>query len=61
VTFLIEEVIAPHRDFGVRIETCPGIATGPEPIMNRNPGVLHGLGNLVENAVDFAKSRVDIS
>lgn len=61
VTSLVEEVAAPHRDFGVRVEMGPGNATGPEPVMMRNPGVLYGLGNLVENAVDFAKSRVQIS
>jgi two-component system sensor histidine kinase RegB len=27
----------------------------------RNPGLLHGLGNLVENAVDFARSEVELS
>jgi two-component system, sensor histidine kinase RegB len=27
----------------------------------RNPAVLYGLGNLVENAVDFARLRVDVS
>jgi two-component system sensor histidine kinase RegB len=26
----------------------------------RNPGILYGLGNLIENATDFADSRVDI-
>ena len=31
---------------------------GPEPVSRRNPGVIYGLGNLVENAVDFAKSTV---
>ena len=27
----------------------------------RNPAILYGLGNLVENAVDFARERVDIT
>ena len=27
----------------------------------RRPGVLYGLGNLVENAVEFARSRVEIT
>ena len=31
---------------------------GPEPVAARNPGLLYGLGNLVDNAVDFAKSEV---
>ncbi len=58
LTSLIEEVIAPHRDFGISIELVPGERTGPEPVGRRNPGVLYGLGNLVENAVDFAQAKV---
>ncbi len=60
VSSIVEEVVAPHRDFDVFVEMKPGAISGPEPVMTRNPGVLHGLGNLVENAVDFAKSRVEI-
>lgn len=58
LTSLIEEVTAPHRDFGISIELNPGERIGPEPVGRRNPGVLYGLGNLVENAVDFARSKV---
>lgn len=58
LTSLIEEVIAPHRDFGIAIELVPGERAGPEPVGRRNPGVLYGLGNLVENAVDFAQRKV---
>ena len=32
-----------------------------EPIAPRNPALLYGLGNLVENAVDFAKTRVEVA
>lgn len=59
-TSLIEEVIAPHRDFGIQIELAPGRCEGPEPISRRNAGVIYGLGNLIENAVDFARSSVVI-
>jgi two-component system sensor histidine kinase RegB len=31
-----------------------------EPVTERNPGVLYGLGNLVENAVDLEASKVDV-
>ena len=34
--------------------------TGGEPKTNRNPGVLYGIGNLVENAIDFAAGEVRI-
>src|SRR5690606_24861630 len=30
-------------------------------VVSRNPAILYGLGNLVENAVDFARQRVEIS
>jgi two-component system sensor histidine kinase RegB len=33
---------------------------GAEPVCRRNPGIIYGLGNLVENAVDFADSVVEI-
>ena len=57
---LIEEVIAPHRDFGIVIVLEPTEQSGPEPVGRRNPGVIYGLGNLVENAVDFARTSVAI-
>jgi two-component system sensor histidine kinase RegB len=55
---LVEEVTAPHRDFGIEIDLRAGRNEGPEPVGRRNAGILYGLGNLVENAVDFARSRV---
>jgi two-component system, sensor histidine kinase RegB len=60
LTSLIEEVIAPHRDFGIIINKREGFLEGLEPIGKRNAGIIHGLGNLVENAVDFAKSEVSV-
>jgi two-component system, sensor histidine kinase RegB len=57
---LIEEVVAPHRNFGVAIEVTlpqqPAAPMGP-----RNPAILYGLGNLLENAVDFAHKRVEVT
>ena len=56
---LLEEVVQPHRDFGVAISIVME-GDGPEPTATRNPGVLYGLGNLIENAVDFAGAKVRI-
>ncbi len=57
---LIEEAVAPYRHFDVLIEvTLPADRTA-EPLGARNPAIRYGLGNLVENAVDFANKRVDI-
>jgi two-component system, sensor histidine kinase RegB len=57
---LIEEVANPHRDFGVKISIVTE-GDGPEPSCRRNPGILYGLGNLIENAVDFAGSEVRVT
>src|SRR5262249_8199371 len=58
---LIEEVIAPHRNFGVAIAVAMPPGAGDEPEVGRNPAIMYGLGNLVENAVDFAHERVEMA
>jgi two-component system sensor histidine kinase RegB len=60
LTALIEEVVAPHRNFGVAIDVALPDDTSGEPVGARNPAILYGLGNLVENAVDFARERVEV-
>lgn len=57
---LLEEVVGPQRDFGVLI-TIVKDGEGREPVCRRNPGILYGLGNLIENAIDFAASEVRIT
>ncbi len=57
---LLEEVVAPHRNFGVAIDVAVRSERGNEPVGWRNPGILYGLGNLLENAVDFAHERVEV-
>src|SRR5581483_7003726 len=59
LTALLEEVVAPHRNFGVAIEVS--VPAESQPFVARNPAILHGLGNLVENAVDFAHERVTVN
>jgi len=56
---LLEEVAAPHRDFGIAIDVK--LARSDQPFGTRNPAILYGLGNLLENAVDFARERVEIA
>ena len=60
LSHLVEEVVAPQRDFGVSIDISKS-GDGVEPVCQRNPGILYGLGNLVENAIDFATMRVAIN
>ena len=67
ISHLIEESVAPHRLVAVpiEVEAAPApwaetAAARQEPVMQRNPGVIYGLGNLVENAIDFAASKVEV-
>ena len=60
---LLEEVVAPHREFGVTIAVHVhkgGAGDAKEPVVWRRPEILYGLRNLVENAVDFARARVSV-
>jgi two-component system sensor histidine kinase RegB len=59
LSLVLEEAAAPHRNFGVAIE-IEGGGEGPEPVAGRNPSLAYGLGNLVDNAVDFAQSEVQL-
>jgi len=62
---LIEEVVAPLRTPGIDIDVfladgSPASKPASEPVITRNPGLMHSLVNLVENAVEFASERVTI-
>ena len=58
---LIEETVAPHRDFGVAIKVRIAVAGSKEPVGSRNPAILYGVGNILENAVDFARNEVEVN
>jgi two-component system sensor histidine kinase RegB len=66
---LIEEATDPHSASHIRIvvDAAPTARNGdgetdtPEPIAERRPGMIYGIGNIVENAVDFARSTVTIT
>jgi two-component system, sensor histidine kinase RegB len=58
---LIEETVAPHRDFGVAIKVRIAVAATREPVGSRNPAILYGVGNILENAVDFAREVVEVN
>src|SRR5205085_6946290 len=58
---LLDEIAAEHRGGDVTIDIhLPQSARGPEPKVWRVPELLHGLGNLVANAADFARTKVGI-
>ncbi len=60
LSHLVADVVEPLRHFGVSV-TFASEGSGEEPVAVRNPGMLYGLGNLVENAVDFAVHEVRIA
>lgn len=60
LSVLIEEAAGPQRPFGTPF-TIEMRGDKPEPVCRRNPGMIHGLGNIVDNAVDFARSDVAIT
>jgi two-component system sensor histidine kinase RegB len=59
LSHLVEEIVEPQRavGFDVQVDTR---GEGPEPMSRRNPGVVYGLSNILDNATDFAESRVTI-
>ncbi|WP_018259497.1 ActS/PrrB/RegB family redox-sensitive histidine kinase [Methylobacterium sp. WSM2598] len=59
LSHLVEELVAPQRALGIILDVSTR-GEGTEPRCRRNPGVLYGLSNIVDNAVDFAESRVVI-
>ena len=67
LSVMLEEVAEPLRGGDVDIAVSARAdedAAGDdrnEPFFARNPGILYGIANLVDNALDFAEQRVDVS
>ncbi len=57
---LLAESIEPYLGGDIDVSVEIGEHDGLEPTDRRNPAILYGIGNLIENAVDFAKSKVEI-
>jgi two-component system sensor histidine kinase RegB len=58
---LVEAARSPYKD--VRIDTivrAEANVIGEEPELPHGPELLHGLGNLIQNAMQFATSRVSL-
>ena len=61
LTALVEEAAEPHVDRGKRIHfdhAAGGADILTQPTVVRRPEVIHGLRNLIQNAVDFARANV---
>jgi two-component system sensor histidine kinase RegB len=57
---LLDDIAAPYRgeDVAITVIVPHGEVENPVPQVWRAPELLHGLGNIIENAADFAKSEV---
>lgn len=65
ILVMIEDLIAPLRgsDVVIAVTSTADLeerAAENEPVLRRNPAIAYGLGNLLENAVDFADTRVEV-
>lgn len=56
---LVDLASAPHRRPGLQFAITLD-APELQPLIGRSPEILHGLGALIENAFDFARTRVDL-
>lgn len=60
---LLDDIATPHRGEDLAIIVSVPPAEGehrPQPQVWRTPELLHGLSNIIENAADFAKTRVAV-
>ena len=58
---LVQEAAEPHKNRGKTIEIVSTTELGlndRQPVVERSSEILHGLRNLIQNAVDFATSKV---
>jgi two-component system sensor histidine kinase RegB len=56
----LDDIAAPHRGEDLQIGITIMPSDTPEPQIWRAPELLHGLGNIIENAADFAQTEVRI-
>jgi two-component system, sensor histidine kinase RegB len=62
ISALVEAAGAPHRDQGVRLIFATAAQSMPEePLVRRSPEIMHGLNNLIQNAVQFARREVSVT
>lgn len=67
VRAMLEEAAAPYfsEKIAISIGASPAADAGSEvrrqAEVERRPGVIYGLGNIIENATEFASSRVDVA
>ncbi len=62
---LVDMAVNPHRRNGIAatvhvIDEVDAALRSNPPLVMHKPEIVHGLGNLVENAMDFARATVDV-
>lgn len=55
---VVEEAAEPHSHRKVAVYIAPMHPNAPQPLILRRPEIIHGLRNLIQNAVDFARTSV---
>ena len=62
VSALVEAAGTPYSDPRVRlIFATTGSAADDEPLVQRSPEIMHGLNNLIQNAMQFARHEVSVT
>jgi two-component system sensor histidine kinase RegB len=62
ISALVEAAGALHQDQGVKIIFVTAAQSAPEePLVRRSPEIMHGLNNLIQNAVQFARREVSVT
>ena len=58
---LIEAIASPHRVPGIALEIrSDDSSSASPPVVRRTPEIVHGIGNLLQNAMQFARSQVNV-
>jgi len=62
ISALVEAAGAPYHDNDARlIFATAGEPSEEEPLVRRSPEIMHGLNNLIQNAVQFARREVSVT
>src|SRR6516165_1432854 len=62
ISALVEAAGALHLDQGVKLIFSTAGQPGPEePLVRRSPEIMHGLNNLIQNAVQFARREISVT
>jgi two-component system sensor histidine kinase RegB len=62
ISALVEAAGALYHDPRIRlIFAATGEAAADEPLVRRSPEIMHGLNNLIQNAVQFARNEVSVT